>query len=363
MIFRKNLFIILLAFASLQQVKSQRIADRDAVDVVRYQKVHTGDGNYNFGYQTSNRISVHETGYTRNPEAPNNEQVNVKEGCFSFFSPEGYFVSTVYIADENGYQPKTTMTDPRDTVKHQEHIANPCGHGVTPETRPIPPRYPTAGTGKIPFPPRDPTPGTAQIPIPPRYPTPGTDKIPILPRDPTLGTAQNPIPPRDPTPGTAQIPCYNDQGQPCQTTQRPNTPSQTQVTTTVTTKPGCLTGREPSCGIIPPNESCIQGWEPSCGSAVPPGCSCQRDNFQPFAFRLLDNTLIQISYTKSGYFNKPTVTVFKNGSKIPYYPQVTRLLVTDSFLTTDPNPPIIQSDNQSFQSGGPPERHYGWSAY
>ncbi|CAG7821508.1 unnamed protein product, partial [Allacma fusca] len=99
-----NILNILLLLSGILQGISQSSANHKAVDQLRYQQTHNGDGNYNFGHKTSNDISVHETGYIRNPDAPMDNQVNVKEGCNSYFSPEGYFVSTVYIADESGYR-------------------------------------------------------------------------------------------------------------------------------------------------------------------------------------------------------------------------------------------------------------------
>ncbi|CAG7825635.1 unnamed protein product, partial [Allacma fusca] len=100
-------------------------AQQSANTISRYQKDHIGDGNYRYGYNTTNGITKAEAGRTKNPEAPVNAQANEKDGCYSYTSPEGAFVSVVYIADEKGYHPKTRITYP-GTARHEQHKSYPC---------------------------------------------------------------------------------------------------------------------------------------------------------------------------------------------------------------------------------------------
>ncbi|CAG7821506.1 unnamed protein product [Allacma fusca] len=123
---------IVLSAGLLPGTECQRDADRNAFDILRYQNMPGADGNYSFGYKTSNGISVEEKGFVKNPEAPKDQQINVKTGCYSYTTPEGAFVSVVYIADELGYRPKTRITYPQDTARHQQHLQEPCGLGSSP---------------------------------------------------------------------------------------------------------------------------------------------------------------------------------------------------------------------------------------
>ncbi|CAG7673202.1 unnamed protein product [Allacma fusca] len=101
----------------------------------RQGKVHMGDGDYKYSYENTNGIIKNETGYIKNPGAPTDEQINVKEGCYSYTSPEGAFVSVIYTADERGYNPKTRITYPHEP-NHQQHMASPCGPLSSPASLP-----------------------------------------------------------------------------------------------------------------------------------------------------------------------------------------------------------------------------------
>ncbi|CAG7829121.1 unnamed protein product [Allacma fusca] len=118
-------------------------SDRFARILERFEKPHTGDGTYSFGFKTSNGISMSEKGVIKNPEAPKSEQITVKGGCSYYMSPEGAFISLIYTADERGFRPKTRITHPRDALKYKFHMENPCRADLT-----IPKGYGTEGFNK-----------------------------------------------------------------------------------------------------------------------------------------------------------------------------------------------------------------------
>ncbi|XP_075163085.1 pupal cuticle protein Edg-78E-like [Haematobia irritans] len=70
-------------------------SDGNARTLNHINEVHS-DGSYDFAYQTSNGISVSETGVGS----------SYASGSYSYTSPEGQNIALTYTADENGYQPQ-----------------------------------------------------------------------------------------------------------------------------------------------------------------------------------------------------------------------------------------------------------------
>lgn len=69
--------------------------DINANTLRHFNEIHT-DGEYNFGYQTSNGIDYAENGIGG----------SYASGSYSYTSPEGEFIQLKYTADENGYHPE-----------------------------------------------------------------------------------------------------------------------------------------------------------------------------------------------------------------------------------------------------------------
>lgn len=57
-----------------------------------------------FSFDTDNGISVKSKGYLKNPQAQNEDAIQVIEGSYSYYDRDGKPVSISYIADEAGYR-------------------------------------------------------------------------------------------------------------------------------------------------------------------------------------------------------------------------------------------------------------------
>ncbi|XP_046392287.1 larval cuticle protein 65Ag1-like [Ischnura elegans] len=79
-----------------------------SVPILRFDNSRTDDG-HSLNYLTGDGTSVYETGRIKNvPGITRSGAGNVayvKEGSYSFTSPEGQFYKVDYVADENGYRP------------------------------------------------------------------------------------------------------------------------------------------------------------------------------------------------------------------------------------------------------------------
>ncbi|CAL1681775.1 unnamed protein product [Lasius platythorax] len=69
------------------------------IPIISYSNENTGDGNYEFSYETGNGITVQETGHQQGES----ESVS---GSFSYTGPDGVQYSITYTADENGFHPQ-----------------------------------------------------------------------------------------------------------------------------------------------------------------------------------------------------------------------------------------------------------------
>lgn len=76
-------------------------ADKQAT-IVRYENINNGDGNYQYGYETSNGIAAEETGFLKNAGTQN--EIQTARGSYQYYGPEGQLYKIVYTADENGFQ-------------------------------------------------------------------------------------------------------------------------------------------------------------------------------------------------------------------------------------------------------------------
>ncbi|CAG7819965.1 unnamed protein product [Allacma fusca] len=71
-----------------------------------------GNGNFRYGYETSNQIQADAEGFIKNPQFAPYDPIQAIYGSYSYYTPDGAFVSVTYTADENGYKPKTHTTRP-----------------------------------------------------------------------------------------------------------------------------------------------------------------------------------------------------------------------------------------------------------
>ncbi|XP_039306581.1 pupal cuticle protein 20 [Solenopsis invicta] len=69
------------------------------IPIISYSNENTGDGNYQYSYETGNGISVQETGHQQGES----ESVS---GSFSYTGPDGMQYSITYTADEYGFHPQ-----------------------------------------------------------------------------------------------------------------------------------------------------------------------------------------------------------------------------------------------------------------
>jgi len=77
-----------------------------AATVVRQTAENSGDGTFNYAYETSNGLQAQASGYIKNPQARSEDQIQVIQGSYSYYGADGVLYTVTYIADENGFQPQ-----------------------------------------------------------------------------------------------------------------------------------------------------------------------------------------------------------------------------------------------------------------
>jgi len=76
----------------------------DEVVILRSENENNGDGTYRYLYETSDGTTAQESGYLK-PNG-NEDPIQVAQGSYQYYSPEGDLIKLTYIADENGFQPE-----------------------------------------------------------------------------------------------------------------------------------------------------------------------------------------------------------------------------------------------------------------
>jgi len=108
-------FLILLTIIATtlaQQQQQQQQRGRSGPDtykditILRSENENNGDGTYSYSYENSDGTSVAQKGYLKPPPQGSEDAIQVAEGYFSYYSPEGEQVRLDYLADEQGFQPK-----------------------------------------------------------------------------------------------------------------------------------------------------------------------------------------------------------------------------------------------------------------
>ncbi|ODM95899.1 Endocuticle structural glycoprotein SgAbd-1 [Orchesella cincta] len=72
--------------------------------IIRSESENNADGTYRYLWETSDGTQVEESGYLK-PNG-NDDPIQVAQGSYQYFSPEGELIRVTYIADENGFQPQ-----------------------------------------------------------------------------------------------------------------------------------------------------------------------------------------------------------------------------------------------------------------
>ncbi|KAF2891542.1 hypothetical protein ILUMI_14631 [Ignelater luminosus] len=103
----KSLIVLvpLLAIA-LTAPQHSNLSDADAT-ISRYENNLEADG-YNFAFETSNGISREETATIKNI-GTDDEAIEIR-GNYSYIDVNGKKVTVTFVADENGYRPKTVIS-------------------------------------------------------------------------------------------------------------------------------------------------------------------------------------------------------------------------------------------------------------
>jgi len=101
------LAIVGVACAQQRAGAGQRSSGNPAeAQILRYESENPGDGTYSYLYETSDGTSAAQKGYLKPPPQGEEDPIQVAEGYFQFYSPEGEQYKVDYLADENGFQPQ-----------------------------------------------------------------------------------------------------------------------------------------------------------------------------------------------------------------------------------------------------------------
>jgi len=96
-------YVIIAAFVGLAFARPQA-AKEDEVTIIKSENENSGDGTFKWAYEQSDGTKAEQSGYIKpsdDPEMP----IQVMQGSYSYYSPEGELISVTYVADENGFQP------------------------------------------------------------------------------------------------------------------------------------------------------------------------------------------------------------------------------------------------------------------
>ena len=79
---------------------------QEEVRIVNSENENDGAGNFKWLSETSDGTRIEQSGYIKNPGAPQDETIQVIQGAYSHYSPEGELYQVQYVADENGFVPQ-----------------------------------------------------------------------------------------------------------------------------------------------------------------------------------------------------------------------------------------------------------------
>ncbi|ALC41595.1 Cpr49Ae, partial [Drosophila busckii] len=100
------LCLIAAALLCLIEAAPQPQGAAEPIAIISQESNIEPDGAYNYNYETANGIKAEETGTLKKATSPDNTDVIVVKGSFSYTSPEGELITLNYAADdEGGFQP------------------------------------------------------------------------------------------------------------------------------------------------------------------------------------------------------------------------------------------------------------------
>lgn len=74
--------------------------------ITRSENENNGDGTFRWVSELSDGTKLEQSGYTKASGDPENPVLQVIQGGYSYYSPEGELIQLSYNADENGFQPQ-----------------------------------------------------------------------------------------------------------------------------------------------------------------------------------------------------------------------------------------------------------------
>jgi len=78
---------------------------QDEVTIIKSENENNGDGTFRWVSELSDGTKSEQSGYIKPGDDPENA-IQVMQGSYSYYSPEGELISLTYISDENGFQPQ-----------------------------------------------------------------------------------------------------------------------------------------------------------------------------------------------------------------------------------------------------------------
>ncbi|KAK3858353.1 hypothetical protein Pcinc_035455 [Petrolisthes cinctipes] len=94
---------LIVAAAAAPQFVSEFTQPQDRpLAIVKDERQNTGDGNFNYDFETENGIVVNVVG-NLGPQGQN------MQGGFRFPLPDGTLAEVRYVANENGFQPESSL--------------------------------------------------------------------------------------------------------------------------------------------------------------------------------------------------------------------------------------------------------------
>lgn len=94
----------LVGICAAQQQRFFASQNANEIVITRSENENNGDGTFRWVSETSDGSKHEQSGYLKDgpdPQAP----IQVIQGAYSYYSPEGQLIQVQYIADENGFQP------------------------------------------------------------------------------------------------------------------------------------------------------------------------------------------------------------------------------------------------------------------
>jgi hypothetical protein len=102
--FKMFKYVLLAAFLGLAVARPQN-KPQDEVTIIKSENENNGDGTFRWATELSDGTKSEQSGYIKPGDDPENA-IQVMQGSYSYYTPEGELISVTYVADENGFQPQ-----------------------------------------------------------------------------------------------------------------------------------------------------------------------------------------------------------------------------------------------------------------